>query len=118
MTLLPLHKLAHDSQSLYLKLIGPETPKHFFLLILFYLTFDPCYQGLITSNFNPITLFWDANIAVNIIQITHAELNDPGLINNYNTVSNQSSANGKKNFGIANVKNNRFIAHLSPLNDW
>ena len=46
------------------------------------------------------------------------EPKDPGLINIYNSVSNQGSANGKKSFGIANVKNTRFKAHLLPFNYW
>ena len=45
-------------------------------------------------------------------------MNDPVLINLYNNVSNQSSANGKNSFGIGNLKNILFKAHLSPLNDW
>ena len=42
----------------------------------------------------------------------------PALINNYNTVLNQSSVSGKYSFGIANVKNKRFKTPISPLNDW
>ena len=58
-------------------------------------SFELFCQGLITSNFNQITLLSDVNIAVNITQITPVEQNDSALINIYNTVSNQNTASGK-----------------------
>ena len=76
-----------------------EKPKNFLHSILFILPFDPFYHGLITSNFNLITLLLDVNIAVKITQITHAEQNDPALFNIYNTVSNQISVYGKEFLG-------------------
>ena len=71
---------------------APEELPH---LVHFYRTVDRFFHALVTSNFNLIILFLDVNIAVNITLITHAEPNDPGLINIYNTVSNQESANGQ-----------------------
>ena len=51
---------------------------------------------------------------MNITQITPAEQNDPALINNYNTVSNQNSVSGEYYLGwqTSRIYNSR---HLSPL---
>ena len=94
-TLPLLHQLAHNSQSLHLRPVIPKILKHSLHLIPFYLTFDPFSRGLITSNFNPIILLLDVNIAVNFPQIMHAEQRDPVVTNIYNIVSNQNSVNGK-----------------------
>ena len=88
-------QLDYSSQFRCRKLINLKPPENFRHFTRFYLTFDPFYPGLITSNFNQISLFLDANIAVNIIQITHAEQNDPASIRTYNTVSNKNSPHGK-----------------------
>ena len=66
-------QLDSSSQLRCLKLTNIKLQKNFLHFTHFYLTFDPFYPGLITSNFNLIILFLDANIAVNIVQITHAE---------------------------------------------
>ena len=94
-TLPLLHQLAHNFQALHLKLVSPKRLKNFLPLVPSYLTFDPFYQNLITSDFNLITLLMDVNTAVNITQITHAEQNDPVLIKIFKTVSNESSVSGK-----------------------
>ena len=75
---LPLpHQLAHNSPFLHLKLVNPKILKNFLHLVPSYLTFDPFYQGLITSNFNVISLLLDVNIAVNITQITPSRTKRP-----------------------------------------
>ena len=88
-------QLDYSFQFRRLKLINLKLQKNFLNFTGFCLTFDPFYQGLITSKFNLIVLFLDVNIAASTTLITPAEPNDPGLINTYNTVSNQSSVNGK-----------------------
>ena len=88
-------QLDYTSQFRCLKLINLKLQKNFLHFTRFYPTFDPFYPGLITSNFNLIILLLDANIAVNIIQITHAEQNGPASIRIYNTVSNTNSPHGK-----------------------
>ena len=113
-----LFQLDKSPQFPFLKTISLNLQKQILRLAHFCLTFDPSFLAPITSNSSLINPLLDVNVAVNIILITHAEPNDPGLINTYNTVSNESSANGKYSFRIANVKNIRFKAHLSPLNDW
>ena len=114
-SLLPL-QLDYSSQFRCLQLINLKLQKNFLQFTRFYPTFDPFYPGLDTSNFNMIILLLEANIAVNIIQITHAEQNDPVSIIIYNTVSNTNSPHGKYSFGIADAKNTQFKAHLSLLN--
>ena len=71
-SLLP-SQLDYSSQFRCRKLINLKLQKNFLHFTRFYLTFDPFYPGQITLNFNLIILLLDANIAVNIIQITHAE---------------------------------------------
>ena len=93
-SLLP-RQLDYISEFRCLKLISLKLQKNFLHFTRFYPTFDPFYPGLITSNFNLIILLLDANIAVNIVQITHAEQNDPASIRIYNTVSNTNSPHGK-----------------------
>ena len=88
-------QLDYRSEFRCLKLINLKIQKNFLHFTRFYPTLDPFYPGLITSNFNQISLLLDANIAVNIIQIAHAEENDPASIRIYNTVSNENSPNGK-----------------------
>ena len=88
-------QLDYSSQFRCLKLINLKIQKIFLHFTRFHPTLDPFIPGLITSNFNQISLLLDANIAVNIIQITHAEQNDPASIRIYNTVSNENSPNGK-----------------------
>ena len=90
-----LPQLDYNSQFLFLRTISLKLQKHFLHLAHFCLTFDPFLLAPLTSNSSLIIPFLDVNDAVNIILTTHAEPNEPGLINNYNTVSNQSSANGK-----------------------
>ena len=94
-TSLLLPELDYSSQFRCLKLINLKLQKNFLNLTCFYPTFDPFYPGLITSNFNLIILLLDANIAVIIIQITHAEQNDPASIRIYNTVSKTNFPLGK-----------------------
>ena len=84
-----------SSQFRCLKLTNLKLQKNFLQFTRFYLTFDPFYPNPTTSNFNLIILLLDVNSAVNITLTMHAESNDPGLINNYNFVSDQSSAKGK-----------------------
>ena len=103
LTILQLHSLTsllppqldYSSEFRCLKLINLKLQKNFLHFTRFYPTFNPFYPSLITSNFKLIILLLDANIAVNIIQITHAELNDPASIRIYNTVSNTNSPHGK-----------------------
>ena len=88
-------QLDYSSQFRCLQLINLKLQKNFLHFTRFYRTFDPFYPGLITLNFNLVILLLDANIAMNIIQITHAEQNDPASIRVYNTVSNTNSPHGK-----------------------
>ena len=88
-------QLDYSSQFRCLKLINLKLQKNFLHFTRFYAKFDPFFPGLNTWNINPIILLLDANIAVNIIQITHAEQNDPASIRIYNTVSNTNSPHGK-----------------------
>ena len=88
-------QLDYSSQFRCRKLINLKLQKNFLHFTRFYPTFDPFYPGQITLNFNLIILLLDANIAVKIIQITHAEQQDPASIRIYNTVSNTNSPHGK-----------------------
>ena len=94
-SLLPPPQLDYSSHFRCLKTINLKLETNFLHLTRFYLTFDPFYQGLTTSNFSLIILLLDINVAVNNIQITHAEQKDPASVDIYNTASNQDSVNGK-----------------------
>ena len=88
-------QLDYSSQFRSVKTINLNLQTDFLRLAPSYLTFDPFSRAPIVSNFSQISLFLDANIAVNNIQTTHAEQNDPVSIRNYNTVSNKISPHGK-----------------------
>ena len=111
-------QLDYSSEFRSVKTINLKLQTDFLRLAPSYLMFKPFSRAPIVSNFSRISLFLDANIAVNIIQTTHAEQNDPVSIRNYNIVSSKNSPHGKQSFGIADVKNTQFKAHLSILNDW
>ena len=118
-TTLLLPQLDYSSQFRSLKTINLNLQTNFLHSVPSYLTFDPFSRAPITSNFSPINLFLDTNIAVNIIQITHGKQNDPASIRNYNTFSNnQNSQHGKYSIGIADEKNIPFKAQLYPPNGW
>ena len=88
-------QLDYSSQFRCLKLITLKVQKNFPHFRRFYATSDPFYPGLITSNFNQIILPLDANIAVIIMPITHAEQNDPASLRIYNIFSKTNSPNRK-----------------------
>ena len=117
-TLLLPPQLDYSSQFRSVKTINLNLQTDFLRLAPSYLTFDPFSRAPIVSNFSQKSLFLDTNIAVNIIQTTHVEQNDPVSIRNYNAVSNKNSPHKKQFFGIAAAKNTRFNAPLSFLNDW
>ena len=108
----PPPQLDYSSQFRSVKTINLNLQTDFLRLVPSYLTFDPYSRAPIVSNFSQTSLLLDANIAVNTIQITHAEHNDPA------SVSNTNSTHWKYSFGIADAKNTQFKAHLSLLNDW
>ena len=88
-------QLDYSSQFRSVKTINLNLQTNFLRLAPSYLTFDPFSRAPIVSNFSPISLLLDANIAANIMQTTHAEQNDPASIRIYNTVTNENSPHGK-----------------------
>ena len=84
-------QLDYSSKFRSVKTINLDLQTDFLRLITSYLTFDPFSRTPSVSNFSQISLFLDANIAVNISQITHAEQNDPAWIGINNSLKHEFS---------------------------